>query len=45
MNQQADVVDVVQKIDITRISKKRKKDRITTLFFLGFNINNYFPKF
>ena len=28
MNQQADVVDVVQTIDITRISKKRKKDRI-----------------
>ena len=28
MNQQADVADVVQTIDITRISKKRKKDRI-----------------
>ena len=28
MNQQADVEDVVQTIDITRISKKRKKDRI-----------------
>ena len=28
MNQQADVADVVQTIDITKISKKRKKDRI-----------------
>jgi len=28
MNQQADVADVVQTIDITRISKKRKKDQI-----------------
>ena len=28
MNQQFDVADVVQTIDITRISKKRKKDRI-----------------
>ena len=28
MNQQADLVDVVQTIDITGISKKRKKDRI-----------------
>ena len=31
MNQQADVVDVIQTIDITKISKKRKKDRIKKL--------------
>ena len=28
MNQQVDAADVVQTIDITRITKKRKKDRI-----------------